>query len=83
MIIKLIDKLIGYLVMLDKLNPLWKPSGEINLVDIGKGFYMVKFDVRADRVRTISMPKILFAGHKSFISYSEFINSLSWVILLN
>lgn len=48
MIIKLLGKSIGYFVMMDKLKAIWKPSGGLDIVDVGHGCYMVKFDMRVN-----------------------------------
>lgn len=39
--------------MWDRLQKTWKPTGGIDLMDIGHGFFMVKFDLAADREKVI------------------------------
>lgn len=52
-IVKLLGKTLGFFTMRDRLQVLWKPSGDIDLVDIGHGFFMVKFDVAVDREKAM------------------------------
>lgn len=52
-IIKLLGKTIGYLTINDRPKGIWKPTGGLDIVDIGHGFYMVRFDVAADREKVI------------------------------
>jgi hypothetical protein len=47
-IVKLLGKKIGYFVMMEKLQTIWKPTGGMEIIDIGNGFFMVKFDVKED-----------------------------------
>lgn len=51
--VKLLGKSIGFYTMRDRLKSLWKLSGGMDIVDVGHGFYMVKFDVAADREKVI------------------------------
>lgn len=52
-IVKLLGKSLGFFTMRDRLQALWKPSSGIDLVDIGHGFFMVKFDVAVDSEKAI------------------------------
>lgn len=54
LVIKLLGKSIGYNMMKEKLKKVWKPAGCFDILDIDNGFYMVKFDVAADREKALS-----------------------------
>lgn len=59
--IKLLGKNIGFLTMRDRFRSVWKPVGGIDLVDIGHGFYLVKFDMEVDWEKVISGgPRMIF-----------------------
>lgn len=59
--IKLLGKNIGFLTMRDRLRSVCKPVGGIDLVDIGHGFYLVKFDMEVDWEKVISGgPRMIF-----------------------
>ena len=48
LIVKVFGRLVGYLFLVNKLKSLWQPSGGFSCVDLGLGFFLVKFDVRDD-----------------------------------
>jgi hypothetical protein len=52
-IIKLLDKKIGYNTMMNRLYVMWKPTGGIKIVDVGNDFFIGKFDIRQDREKVI------------------------------
>lgn len=56
LVVKLLGKSIGYRIMKDKLERTWKLSAGFKIMDIGNGFYMVKFENDADR------SKVMFDG---------------------
>ncbi|KAK4265438.1 hypothetical protein QN277_026493 [Acacia crassicarpa] len=47
-IVKLLDKSIGYKALLARLQFLWAKRGVVNLIDIGYGFFVVKFTNKDD-----------------------------------
>lgn len=49
LIIKLLGKLVGYRVMHERLQKMWKPSGGFDILDVDKGYFMVKFDLQANK----------------------------------
>ncbi|XP_020235439.2 uncharacterized protein LOC109815203 [Cajanus cajan] len=53
LIIKLLGKNIGFLTMKDKLRNSWKLEGDFDLIDISNGFFLVNFDVVADREKVM------------------------------
>lgn len=53
-IVKLLGKSVGFLAMRDRLKAAWKLTGGFDLMDIGHGFFMVKFDLAADRDTVIN-----------------------------
>ncbi|XVF28970.1 hypothetical protein REPUB_Repub15cG0079400 [Reevesia pubescens] len=54
LIIKLLGKSITYNVLLHKVTQLWKLGGEFELIDLGYGFYAVKFERMDDRFRVLT-----------------------------
>lgn len=53
-IVKLLGKTLGFLAMRDRLKALWKLTGDMDVLDIGHGFFMIKFDLEAVREKVIS-----------------------------
>lgn len=53
LVVKLLDKSIGYNTMKDMLTRLWKLTAGFDIMDIGHDFYMVKFEIEADRLKVI------------------------------
>ncbi|KAE9448537.1 hypothetical protein C3L33_19556, partial [Rhododendron williamsianum] len=51
LIIKLLGKNIGFKVLMDKLNHLWNLEGTIVPVDVGLGFYVIRFESKVDYLR--------------------------------
>lgn len=49
LVIKLLGKNVGYRVMFERLQRLWKPQGGFEILDVDNGYYMVKFDHPADK----------------------------------
>lgn len=49
LVIKLLGKLVGYRVMKEQLQRLWKPQGGFDILDVDNGYYMVKFDLQSDK----------------------------------
>lgn len=52
-IVKLLGKSLGYLTMRERLKITWKLAGGFDIMDIGNGFSMVKFDLAVDRDKVI------------------------------
>lgn len=52
-VIKLLGKKVGYNMMKEKLQRVWKPIGGFDILDVDNGFYMAKFDIVADREKVI------------------------------
>ncbi|MCH91040.1 hypothetical protein A2U01_0011964, partial [Trifolium medium] len=53
-IVKLLGKTLGFVTMRDRLRAIWKLTGDMDMMSIGHGFFMVKFDLEADRDKVIS-----------------------------
>lgn len=54
LVITLLGKTVGYRVMKDCLEKLWKPQGGFDILDVDNGYYMVKFNLQSDKERVIS-----------------------------
>ncbi|KAK2412313.1 zinc ion binding / nucleic acid binding protein [Trifolium repens] len=53
-IVKLLGKNLGFFAMRDRLKAIWKLTGDMEMLDVGYGFFMIKFDLEADRDKVIS-----------------------------
>ncbi|XP_020240070.1 uncharacterized protein LOC109818934 [Cajanus cajan] len=49
LVIKLLGRDVGFLTSRDRLPALWKVQGGFELLDVSNGYFMVKFDLEADR----------------------------------
>src|ERR1044072_6199134 len=47
-IVKLLGKKVGMQFLKDRLRKLWNPSGEMEVIDLDKGFFIVRFSNRED-----------------------------------
>lgn len=54
LVVKLLGKSIGYLAMKERLQRIWKPMAGFDVMDLGNGFFMVKFDEESDRTNVIN-----------------------------
>jgi hypothetical protein len=54
LVVKLLGKNLGYNIMKNKLENVWKLMGKIELMDVGSAFYMVKFDGEEDKNKVIN-----------------------------
>jgi hypothetical protein len=87
-IVKLLGKTLGFFAMRDRLKALWKLTADMDIMDIGHGFFMVKFDLEADRKKVISGGPWMILDHyvairpwtTNFISSQVKINkTLVWI----
>nr|KYP50882.1 Transposon TX1 uncharacterized [Cajanus cajan] len=53
LVVKLLGKHIGFKLMRDKLQAVWKPTGGFDVIDIGFDYFMVKFDREEDRNKAL------------------------------
>ncbi|CAN0857464.1 hypothetical protein LINGRAHAP2_LOCUS6757 [Linum grandiflorum] len=61
-ILKLYGQSVGYYHMVNRLTTLWRPSQEVDFVDVGHGFYIAKFQDREDALRVLSGGPYSVAG---------------------
>jgi hypothetical protein len=61
LVIKLLGKNVGFNLMKDRLQKLWRLTGGFEIMDVDNGFYMVKCELLADREKIVSEgPWMLF-----------------------
>lgn len=63
LIIKLFGKAVGFNFLHSKLNLLWKPSGRFDLVNLGHGFYSVRFSLKEDLNAVLEKGPWFINGH--------------------
>ncbi|XP_020208121.1 uncharacterized protein LOC109793062 [Cajanus cajan] len=51
--VKLLGKPLGFRIMKEKLKSTWKLGGEFDLMDVGNGFFIVKFDRAEDKSKVV------------------------------
>lgn len=54
LVVKILGKNLGFNVMKSRLGGVWKLAGDLDIMDVGNGFYMVMFDSDEDRNKVIS-----------------------------
>lgn len=54
LIITLLGKTIGYKVMKERLQKLWKPKGGFEILDVDNNYFLVKIELQADKERVTS-----------------------------
>ena len=71
LIIKLLGKSVGYRVMRDRLQSLWKMQAGFDMQDLGNGFYIVKFDMMEDQLKVMDGgPWMLFDHYLTVCTWS-------------
>lgn len=77
LVIKLLDKKLGYKMLKNKLALMWKLIGDFDLMDVDNGFYMMKFDMAEDRDKVIGEgPWMIFDHYLAVAKWSpEFVSS--------
>jgi hypothetical protein len=68
-VVKLLGKTLGYNTMRDRLQKIWKLQGGFEIMDNDNGFYMVKFDLAADKEKVITGGPWLIFDHCLAISH--------------
>ena len=53
LVVKLLGKDLGFLVMRDRLKKMWNPFGGFDIIDLGFGFFLIKFDEEEDRANVV------------------------------
>ncbi|KAF3682671.1 hypothetical protein FXO37_02221 [Capsicum annuum] len=53
LIVKLVGRKLSYLVLKKKLQELWKPTEELNLIDLGSEFFLIKFTLRQNMLHAL------------------------------
>ncbi|KAE8723708.1 hypothetical protein F3Y22_tig00011824pilonHSYRG00027 [Hibiscus syriacus] len=53
LIIHLLDREIGYKTMLSRVLTLWKPKGDVQLVDMDNNYYLAKFTLEEDYIKAL------------------------------
>ena len=53
LVVKILGKELGFLATKEKLRVLWKPQHGFDVMSVGNGYFMVKFDAQEDRERVI------------------------------
>lgn len=81
LVVKLLGKNIGYRVMQERLKKLWKLTGGFDMMDVDNGFYMIKFDLEADKEKVKEGgPWMLFAHCLAVTNWSpEFVSPTATV----
>ncbi|KAL4296305.1 hypothetical protein GQ457_12G031070 [Hibiscus cannabinus] len=53
-IVRLLGKAIGFGALLNRLHALWRPTGEIQLIDLDNDYYLVRFADSSDYTRALT-----------------------------
>ena len=72
LVVKLLGKDVGFLTMRDHLKALSHPSAGFDLLDLGYGFFLLKFDAEEDRARVMDEgPWMIFYHYLSIRTCSR------------
>lgn len=63
LVVKLLDKRIGYNTMRDRLTRIWKLQAGFEIMDIGNDFFMVKFDIEPGRLKVMEQGPWMIFDH--------------------
>ena len=53
-VIKLLGKSMSYLMIKQKIKHLWRLSGGYDVMNVGNGYFLAKFDSQEDRMKVIT-----------------------------
>nr|XP_023877887.1 uncharacterized protein LOC111990334 [Quercus suber]POE79075.1 hypothetical protein CFP56_70868 [Quercus suber] len=62
-VVKVFGKSVGFHFLLSKLISMWKPSGKMDFIDLGYGFFLIKFSVNEDHARVFKGVPWFMGGH--------------------
>lgn len=71
LIIKLMGKIVGYKFLINSLLSLWKPVNSLDVVDIGKDFYIARFGSKDDNKHALTGCLWLVADHYLLVQQWE------------
>ena len=63
LVIKLLGKTLSYPMIKQKLKNLWRLSGGYDVMNVGNGYFLVKFDSQEDRMRVITEGPWMIQDH--------------------
>lgn len=63
LIIKLIDHMVGYTYLVQRIKALWRISSRMDVIDVGHGVYVVRFANIAERERALYGGPWIIADH--------------------
>lgn len=76
LIVKRLGKPLGFNVMKSKLTAIWKLIGGFEMLDVGNGYFMVKFEMADDRDKVINGgPWMIFDHYLSVRTWSSDFNA--------
>ncbi|XP_057443213.1 uncharacterized protein LOC130735131 [Lotus japonicus] len=88
LVVTLLGKTLGYRTMKNKLANVWRLDGDFDMIDVGNGFYMVKFDIKEDKEKVVNGGPWMVFNHylavstwspKFISSAARVTNTLAWV----
>ncbi|KAL4352195.1 hypothetical protein GQ457_06G022560 [Hibiscus cannabinus] len=62
-IVRLLGRFIGYTALLNRIRTLWNPCGEIAMIDLDNGYFLVRFALEEDVTKVLSGGPWLIYGN--------------------
>jgi hypothetical protein len=69
LVIKLLGKNLGYQVMKERLQKIWRTTGGFDIRDVDNGFFIVKFDLPIDKEKVITQGPWMIFDHYLAVSH--------------
>ena len=63
LIVKAFGKSVGFHFLHSRLTSMWKPSRKMDCIDLGSGFFLIKFTLKEDHARVLKGGPWLMGGH--------------------
>ena len=63
LIVKMFGKSIGHHFLVSRLGSMWNPTGKMSCVDLGFGFILIRFTLKADFSKILSGGPWFVSGH--------------------
>ena len=63
LIVKVFGKVVGFHFLHSRLTNMWKPSGKMDCIDLGYGFFLIKLSLKEDHARVLKGGPWFVGGH--------------------
>ncbi|KAJ8766593.1 hypothetical protein K2173_023840 [Erythroxylum novogranatense] len=63
LVVKVLGRSVGYRVLYTRLYQMWKPKGELDILDLGYDYFLIKFTLEEDRTHVLTNGPWMIQGY--------------------